>query len=390
MADVFISYSRKDKAFVQQLQQALEAAKRDVWIDWQDIPPTADWWNEIRAGIDSANSFAFVISPQSAASDICHKEVEHAVESGKRIVPLLYQEVTDMALQKKLHPTISTHNWLIFKPNDFDGAFAQLLKALDTDLDYVREHTRLLTRAREWDLRGRTGSYLLDGEEIQSAEKWLAQSGKNSPQSTNLHQEYIFASRQKQQGRQRRLLIGVSAALVVSLGLALLSFLLFQDAQAQRNLAWDLGTDAALGQQLAETSERIAENARATAEFNEGIAEEALSTSDALRVTAEFFIPRIIVEEEDPRPLNVRSGPGTEYERIDQIAIGVEIRVFGSNGGEPGAEGTWYYVAYGEDFEQRGWVASWFTEIRGQLQPPLAYVNAEGTTVYGTPTPWND
>ncbi|MCA9912719.1 MAG: toll/interleukin-1 receptor domain-containing protein, partial [Anaerolineae bacterium] len=313
MPDVFISYSRKDKVFVQQLQQALEAAKRDVWIDWQDIPPTADWWNEIRAGIDSANSFAFVISPQSAASDICHKEVSHAVDSGKRIIPLLYQEVADAELQKKLHPTISTHNWLIFTPDDFDGAFTQLLKALDTDLDYVREHTRLLTRAREWDRHGRTGSYLLDGEEIQAAEHWLAQSGKNSPQSTNLHQDYIFASRQKQQSRQRRLLIGVSVALVVSLGLALLSFLLFQDAQSQRNLAWDLATEAALGQQLAETSERVAENARATAEFNESIAQQALSTSDALRVTAEFFIPRIVVEEEDPRPLNVRSGPGTDY-----------------------------------------------------------------------------
>ncbi len=387
MPDVFISYARKDKSFVQQLHQALEQAKRDVWIDWQDIPPTADWWDEIRAGIDSADSFAFVISPRSAESDICFQEVAHAVEGGKRIIPLLHEAVEDAELQAKLHPTISTHNWLIFAGREFEAAFGQLLKTLDTDLDYVREHTRLLTRAREWDRRGRTDGYLLDAEEIITAEKWLSQSGKKSPQSTGLHQEYIFASRQRQQRRQRRLLVGVSAALVISLGLALLSFLLFQDAQSQRNLAWSLATDAARGQSLAVTNEAIAQSARATAEFNGEKAQQALGTAQALRVTAEFFIPRIIVEEEDPRPLNVRSGPDTSYERIDQIQPGAEIRVLALSGDEPGVEGTWYYVSYGPNFNQEGWVASWFTEVRGDVQPPPAYVNPEGTTVYGTPPP---
>jgi len=401
MPDVFISYSRRDKEFVQQLHAALEKAKRDVWIDWQDIPPTADWWDEIRAGIDSADSFAFVISPRSAASEICFQEVAHAVESGKRIIPLLYEEVTDTSLQGKLHPVISTHNWLIFGERAFDTSFAQLIKTLDTDLDYVREHTRLLTRAREWDLHGRTGAHLLNAEEIADAEQWLAQSSQKTPKSTGLHQEYIFASRQRQQSQQRRLLIGVSVALVATIGLAVLSFWLFQDAQAQRDLAWDLGTQAAGARELAEnarataesnehiaqTSEGIAYNARATAEANEQLAQQALGTTEALRVTAEFFIPRIFVEESDPRPLNVRSGPNTSYERVDQIQPGEEIRVLGLYGDDPGEEGSWYYVEYGDDFMQRGWVASWFIEIRGSLEPPAAYVDAQGTPVFGTPTP---
>jgi hypothetical protein len=33
MADVFISYSRKDKAFVQTLHEALGAREREPWID---------------------------------------------------------------------------------------------------------------------------------------------------------------------------------------------------------------------------------------------------------------------------------------------------------------------------------------------------------------------
>ncbi len=33
MTDVFISYSRKDKAFVQRLHQAIAAEGRDTWVD---------------------------------------------------------------------------------------------------------------------------------------------------------------------------------------------------------------------------------------------------------------------------------------------------------------------------------------------------------------------
>jgi TIR domain len=47
MTDVFISYSRKDKAFVQQLFQALRDNKRDVWVDWEDIPLASEWLTEI-------------------------------------------------------------------------------------------------------------------------------------------------------------------------------------------------------------------------------------------------------------------------------------------------------------------------------------------------------
>ncbi len=43
MADVFLSYSRRDRAFVEYLRAALEAAKRSVWVDLRDIPPSAAW-----------------------------------------------------------------------------------------------------------------------------------------------------------------------------------------------------------------------------------------------------------------------------------------------------------------------------------------------------------
>lgn len=38
MADVFISYAHKDKAFVQKLHDALVANKREAWVDLEDVP----------------------------------------------------------------------------------------------------------------------------------------------------------------------------------------------------------------------------------------------------------------------------------------------------------------------------------------------------------------
>jgi hypothetical protein len=93
MPDVFISYSRKDKTFVRQLHAGLAALNRDVWVDWEDIPPTADWWNEIREGIEGANTFTCIISPDFVRSDVCRREVECAVANNKRIVPVVCRAI---------------------------------------------------------------------------------------------------------------------------------------------------------------------------------------------------------------------------------------------------------------------------------------------------------
>src|SRR5262249_61206383 len=89
MSQVFISYSRIDQAFVRSLHSELERLQRDTWIDWEDIPPTSDWWREICRGIDQADNFVFVISPNSMASPVCQLEIDYARSSNKRLVPVV-------------------------------------------------------------------------------------------------------------------------------------------------------------------------------------------------------------------------------------------------------------------------------------------------------------
>jgi hypothetical protein len=273
LSDVFISYSRKDKAFVLKLNDQLQAHDQEAWVDWEDIPATADWWNEIQAGIDGANTFIFVISPNSVTSEVCYKEVDHAVKSGKRFVPVLYQEVTDPAHQAKMHPSIGSHNWLMFQDEAaFERNFQRLIEALQTDLDYVRNHTRLLVRAREWDMRGRDGSFLLSGTAVREAQEWQASSAGMKPAPTALQSEYILASQRAEASRQRRILVGVSVALIAAVALALLSFVLYGQSESNRAQAMANAALAATNESIAVANEQEAQHQAATSVANADLA----------------------------------------------------------------------------------------------------------------------
>ncbi len=275
MTDVFISYSRKDKDFVHQLHEALVAQQRNIWVDWEDIPATADWWKEVTTGIEQADAFVFVISPDSIRSQVCRNEIEHAIANNKRFVPLLHREITDASDQAAMHPIISSHNWIYFRETDnFDNAFKSLINALEVDLGNARAHTRLLVRAKEWEARDKNASLLLQGDDLRTAETWLAQAVGKKPTPTPLHAQYITASRQAATARQRTLLAGVSVALVVSVALAILSLFLFGEANTQRSFADSKAATATVAQGRAEEQSIIAANNAATAVVAQGQAEE--------------------------------------------------------------------------------------------------------------------
>ncbi len=171
MADVFISYAREDKRFVRKLHDALAKRGRDSWVDWNDIPLGTEWWEEVCRGIEGANTFTFVISQDSLSSHWCMEELDHAVENNKRLAPILYHDVAE----KDMPPTLATHQYLEFREeDDFEEAFQKLIEELDTDLEWVRAHTRLLVRAKEWESKRRDSSMLLHGSELREAEEWQA------------------------------------------------------------------------------------------------------------------------------------------------------------------------------------------------------------------------
>ena len=235
MSDVFISYSRVDQPFVRRLHEALDSLGFESWVDWEGIPPTAEWVREIEGAIEGSDSFLFVISPDSTRSPVCISEIEHAAKLGKRLVPIVYRPVAPELVPEP----IRFHNWILFEEHaDFDAAIATLDTALHLDLEWVHEHTRLLVRAVEWDQHGRDRSFVLRGRDLQEADRQLSlRDQQQPPQPTPLQTEYLGASHHAATRGTRLKLTALTTALAVAIGLGIVAFVQRQAAQHQAAVA---------------------------------------------------------------------------------------------------------------------------------------------------------
>lgn len=233
-SDVFISYSRKDSYFVKKLQNELRAMGMEAWVDWQRIAPSAEWMEEIYRAIESSDTFVFVISSESAQSQTCRKEIAHAEKHCKRIIPLVIEEVE----ANRLPEVIQKHNWLFFNDEaKFSESVGMLIKTSKTDLDWVREHTRLLVKAVEWESCNREASYLLRGQDLEHAEDWLARDTGQELSVSRLQLDYIMASQKLRRGTSRRRMTLVVTALVISSALTVWAIIERGTAARQRNYA---------------------------------------------------------------------------------------------------------------------------------------------------------
>src|SRR3954447_17490352 len=95
MADVLLAYSRRDSEFVRRLADALEARGKGVGVDIEGIRDGEVFPAALRSAVEGSDGFVFVISPDSVDSKFCEQEVDHALELGKRIVPLVHRRVAD-------------------------------------------------------------------------------------------------------------------------------------------------------------------------------------------------------------------------------------------------------------------------------------------------------
>jgi Sel1 repeat len=97
----------------------------------------------------------------------------------------------------------------------FGTGLTKLVAALNTDFDWLREHTRYLQRATEWDRGGRPANRLLSGDDIAEAKAWAARRPKSAPEPTPLHLDFIRASEGEAEARssaQRKQLEEMAAA----------------------------------------------------------------------------------------------------------------------------------------------------------------------------------
>jgi len=224
---VFLSYSRKDRERAQRIAEVLRARSFGVFRDTDDILPTEEWRGRLEELIAEADTIVFLLSPHSASSEVCAWEVTYAASLNKRIAPIVIDDVDT----GDIPPLLSRLNFIFATDRDpFENAVDTLVSALNTDIEWIREHTRLAGLARRWHLADRPDRLLLRGQDIADAEAWRDTRPDDAPVVSSLQAAFLAASRQGATRRQRMTILASLVALVVALSLAGLAYWQRQEA----------------------------------------------------------------------------------------------------------------------------------------------------------------
>src|SRR6266576_2259605 len=342
--EVFISYSRKDKDFVHRLDEALKSRGREAWVDWEDIRPTEEFMQAIYGAIEGADTFVFVLTPDYVASIPCGREIAHAAANNKRMVPIVAREVKADTVPEAL----AKLNWIFFRDtDDFEKATDTLISAIDTDLDWVHLHTRLLTRAIQWEANRKNNSFVLRGEELRSAGQWLAQAGANKePKPTALQTEYINASRKAARRRWQITLGAVTLAFLIASVLSVMVF--FSQAKATKQtrvaVAAKKETDETTSQGNVLLSSRLADggkNAQALAQLAKALRlnpdnREASGFTVALLTQLSWCVPLTGLMPHNGGINSAQFSP--EGQRVVTASTDKTARVWDASSGKPVGE----------------------------------------------------
>ena len=269
---LFISYSRRDEASVLALVRLLESdGSIDAFLDKDDILPAEAWRARLAALIRQTDAFVLCVSPDTVKSEVVAWEIESALAANKRIVPVLLKDTP----ADDIPDAIAQLNFVFLREQDSsDDQVARLRMAVQTNIEWVREHTRLEELAQRWHSDGRRAADQLRGPALESSERWLSLQPREAPAPTQVQRDYVAFSRAGSTGRQRGWIVGSLLVAAVSIGLSILAYWQRNEATAQR-------TDANARRLVAE-AQAVLSDSLAPAE----VATQSLLASLKLRVSA--------------------------------------------------------------------------------------------------------
>ncbi len=204
MTHVFISYAKSDNQngeislLVNTLASTASPIEPDtnikVWFDEKGIRAGENWSQEIDAGLEQAHTVAIFFSPRYFASQVCTRELQTALQLGKKLIPIWVDVVTagnvEQEIQKRKSEGKETASLDEAMRNYVAICDKQALRFdTDTELDKVKtkrelitaifENARLDDGATTWLERAlakerRVGSWLA-GSDLKRAQLWLSE-----------------------------------------------------------------------------------------------------------------------------------------------------------------------------------------------------------------------
>ncbi len=120
--NLFMSYSRREVGFVDDLTIRLEQQEYNIWLDYRSLVPGKPWEEQIYQGIANANIVLLLVSNASIASENVRMEWKRVIEQKKRIILLIFEAVD-------LPAELEKFEWVDFRGN-YENALIELTKQL--------------------------------------------------------------------------------------------------------------------------------------------------------------------------------------------------------------------------------------------------------------------
>jgi hypothetical protein len=122
---IFLSYSRDDSEFAQNLAVKLREAGATLWIDQLDIAAGARWDIEVGKALETSECLLVILSQTSVESNNVLDEVSYALDSNRRVVPIVIDDCNIPFRLRRLQ-------YVDFSKN-FDNAFERLISSLNEE-----------------------------------------------------------------------------------------------------------------------------------------------------------------------------------------------------------------------------------------------------------------
>lgn len=107
--NLFLSYSRREVGFADDLTDRLEKEGYRVWLDYRNLRPGAPWAEQINRGVDESQVILLLVSKASVASQYVELEWRRVLtEKTKRIILLIFEAVD-------LPPELEKFEWVDFR-----------------------------------------------------------------------------------------------------------------------------------------------------------------------------------------------------------------------------------------------------------------------------------
>ena len=119
--NIFVSYSRREVGFIDDLVLNLERAGHEVWLDYRSLIPGRPWQDQIYQGIQAADVILLVVSKASLSSQNVEVEWKRVIQQNKRIILLVFEAMD-------LPGELEKYEWVDFRSNYKAGLKELLLQ----------------------------------------------------------------------------------------------------------------------------------------------------------------------------------------------------------------------------------------------------------------------